>query len=159
MKTIQLFFVLTVTLLCSTAVSAQYGNNGYGNNYGGRGYGSTHDRMNQMKQGRNSDDKPEEIPVEVIVGKIMENLKKELVLDQLQEIAIANVLTESVRTQGILLKAESNQEQKIKEIKALSEVTDRKVNEFLNEDQKFIHLSICNFRQRFYFFDFLFLIA
>jgi hypothetical protein len=42
----------------------------------------------------------------------------------------------SVRSQGILLKAETTQEQKKKEIKALSEVTDRKVNEFLNEDQK-----------------------
>lgn len=133
MKTIQLFFVLTVTLLSSTAVSAQYGNNGYG----GRGYGSTHHRMSQMNQTHDSDrDKPKEVPVEVIVGKIMENLKTELVLDQLQEIAIANVLTESVKSQGILLKAETGQEQKVKEIKALSEVTDRKVNEFLNEDQK-----------------------
>jgi hypothetical protein len=131
MKKIQILFVLTVTLLCCTTVSAQYGNNGYG----GRGYGSTNHRMSQMNQTRDAEE-PEEIPVEVIVGKIMENLKKELVLDQLQEIAIANVLKESVRSQGILLKAETSQDQKIKEITALSEVTDRKVNEFLNEDQK-----------------------
>jgi hypothetical protein len=131
MKTIQIFFILTVTILCCNTVSAQYGNNGYG----GRGYGSTNQRMNQMNQTR-ATDKPEEIPVEVIVGKIMETLKKELVLDQLQEIAISNVLKESVRSQGILLKAETGQEQKVKEIKALSEVTDRKVNDFLNEDQK-----------------------
>jgi hypothetical protein len=37
--------------------------------------------------------------------------QKELVLDQLQEIAISNVLKESVRSQGILLKAETTQEQ------------------------------------------------
>jgi hypothetical protein len=136
MKTIQIFFVFTVTLLCSTTVLAQYGNNGYGNNgYGGGGYGSNNGRMSQMNQSRDNE-KPKEIEAEVIVGKIMEKLKIELVLDQLQEIAISNVLIESIRSQGILLKAETGQEQKIKEIQALSEVTDRKVNEFLNEDQK-----------------------
>lgn len=139
MKTIKLFFVLTVILLCSTTASAQYGNTGYGNNgYGGGGYGSNNGRMSQMSQMNQSHDnqKPKEIPVEVTVGKIMEKLKTELLLDQLQEIAIANVLTESIRSQGILLKAETSQEQKIKEIQALSEVTDRKVNDYLNEDQK-----------------------
>jgi hypothetical protein len=139
MKTIQIFFVITVTLLCSTTVSAQYGNNGYGNNGygggGGGGYGSNNGRMSQMNQSRDNE-KPKEIAAEVIVGKIMEKLKTELVLDQLQEIAISNVLIESVRSQGILLKAETSQEQKVKEIQALSEVTDRKVKEFLNEDQK-----------------------
>jgi hypothetical protein len=133
MKTIQIFFVFTVTLLCSTTVLAQYGNNGYGG--GGYGYGSNNGRMSQMNQSRDNE-KPKEIEAEVIVGKIMEKLKIELVLDQLQEIAISNVLIESIRSQGILLKAETGQEQKIKEIQALSEVTDRKVNEFLNEDQK-----------------------
>jgi len=139
MKSIQILFVLTATLLCSITASAQYGNNGYGNNgYGGGGYGANNGRMNQMSQMNQSHDaeKPKEIPAEVIVGKIMEKLTPELVLDQLQEIAIRNVLIESVRSQGILLKAETAQEQKIKEVKALSEVTDRKINEFLNEDQK-----------------------
>ncbi len=136
MKTIQLLLVLTVILLCSTTVSAQYGSNGYGNNgYGGGGYGSNNGRMSQMNQTREPE-KPKEIPVEVTVAKIMERLKPELNLDQLQEIAIGNVLAESIRSQGILLKAETGQEQKVKEIQALSEVTDRKIKEFLNEDQK-----------------------
>jgi hypothetical protein len=43
----------------------------------------------------------------------MENIKIELELDQLQEIAISNVVA-SIREQGILLKAETNQEQKAK---------------------------------------------
>lgn len=136
MKTIQLLLVLTVIILCSTTVSAQYGSNGYGNNgYGGGGYGSNNGRMSQMNQTREPE-KPKEIPVEVTVAKIMEKLKPELNLDQLQEIAIGNVLAESIRSQGILLKAETGQEQKVKEIQALSEVTDRKIKEFLNEDQK-----------------------
>ena len=46
------------------------------------------------------------------------------------------MLTESIREQGMLIKAETNQEQKAKDFQALSETTNRKVNEFLNEDQK-----------------------
>ncbi|SEA04838.1 hypothetical protein SAMN05443667_101742 [Flavobacterium gillisiae] len=134
MKTIQILFVLALMLLSIDTASAQYGNNGYSNGGGGGGYGRNN-RMNQMPQGP-SQDKPKEIPVEVTVGKIMEKLKPELNLDVLQEIAISNVLIESIRSQGILLKAETAQEQKIKEIQALSETTDRKINDFLNEDQK-----------------------
>ena len=135
MKAIQILFVLALMLLSIDTASAQYGNNGYSNGgYGGGGYGRNN-RMNQMPQGP-SQDKPKEIPVEVTVGKIMEKLKPELNLDVLQEIAISNVLIESIRSQGILLKAETAQDQKIKEIQALSETTDRKINDFLNEDQK-----------------------
>ena len=139
MKTIQTLLVLTLVLLSINSVSAQYGNNGYGgygNGYGGGGYGGGRmGQMSQLNQGP-SHDKPKEIPVEVTVGKIMEKLKLELDLDALQEIAISNVLIESIRSQGILIKGETSQEQKIEEIKALSETTDRKINEFLNEDQK-----------------------
>jgi hypothetical protein len=133
MKTIQIVFVLALMLLSINTVFAQYGNNGYGNN--GYGNNGRNNRMNQMPQGP-SQDKPKEIPVEVTVGKIMEKLTPELNLDVLQEIAISNVITESMRSQGVLLKAETSQEQKVKEIQALSETTDRKINEFLNEDQK-----------------------
>ncbi len=137
MKYFQILFVFTLMLLCNTNVFAQYGNNGYGNNgYGRGGFGSNNGRMGQMNQGQQEREAPKEIPIEVTVGKIMEKLRPELNLDQLQEIAIANVLAESIRSQGILLKAETPQEQKFKEIKALSEVTDRKINEFLNDDQK-----------------------
>jgi hypothetical protein len=90
--------------------------------------------MSQMPQGP-SHDQPKEIPVEVTVGKIMENFKSQLNLDALQEIAISNVLTDSMRSQGILLKAETGKK-KSKEIAALSETMDRKINEFLNEDQR-----------------------
>jgi hypothetical protein len=135
MKSIQKAFVLALILLSISTVSAQYGNNGYGNNgYGNGGYGG---RSNQMNQNYDrTPEKPKEIPVEVTIGKIMEKLKPELNLDALQEIAISNVFAESLRSQGILMKAESSQEQKILEFKALSEITDSKVNEYLNEDQK-----------------------
>ncbi|MGO4822663.1 MULTISPECIES: hypothetical protein [unclassified Flavobacterium] len=133
MKTVQNVIILAILLLSIPTVNAQYGNNGYGSNgYGRRGGMS---QMNQVGSSREQD-KPKEIPVEVTVGKIMERIKPELNLDALQEIAIANVLTESIRSQGILLKGDSNQEQKFKEIQALSETTDRKIKEFLNDDQK-----------------------
>jgi hypothetical protein len=99
MKTIQILFVLALVLLSVDTVSAQYGNNGYGG--GGNGYGNgRNNQMSQMPQGP-SHDQPKEIPVEVTVGKIMENFKSQLNLDALQEIAISNVLTDSMRSQGI----------------------------------------------------------
>jgi hypothetical protein len=128
MKTIQILFVLALVLLSVDTVSAQYGNNGYGG--GGNGYGNgRNNQMSQMPQGP-SHDQPKEIPVEVTVGKIMENFKSQLNLDALQEIAISNVLTDSMRSQGILLKAETGQEQKAKEIAALSETMDKKSMSF-----------------------------
>ncbi|MBU2060956.1 MAG: hypothetical protein KKH44_03780 [Bacteroidetes bacterium] len=133
MKTVQAAFVYFLFLSFST-MSAQYGNNGYGNNgYGNNGYGRGNS-MNQMSQNREPQ-KPEEIPVEVTVAKIMERMTPSLELDALQEIAVANVITESIRSQGILMKDDSNQEQKLKEFQALSETTDRKIKEFLNADQ------------------------
>lgn len=133
MKTVQAVFVYFLLLSFST-MSAQYGNNGYGNNgYGNNGYGRGNS-MNQMSQNREPQ-KPEEIPVEVTVAKIMERMTPSLELDALQEIAVANVITESIRSQGILMKDDSNQEQKLKEFQALSETTDRKIKEFLNADQ------------------------
>jgi hypothetical protein len=86
---------LTITFLCCCTASAQYGNNGYGNNgygVGGRGYGSNNGRMSQMNQTRDTENQKS---VEVIVDKIMET-KKELVLDQLQEIVISNVLKKAL---------------------------------------------------------------
>jgi hypothetical protein len=133
MRIIQTLFVFIFMVLTTTTVSAQYGNNGYGGGNGG--YGSRNSSMSQMNQNQDQD-KPKEIPVEITVSKIMEKLKPELNLDALQEIAVANAYKESIRKQGILFKSEDSQENKIKEFQALSETLDRKVNEFLNEDQK-----------------------
>jgi hypothetical protein len=128
MKTIQILFVLALVLLSVDTVSAQYGNNGYGG--GGNGYGNgRNNQMSQMPQGP-SHDQPKEIPVEVTVGKIMENFKSQLNLDALQEIAISNVLTDSMRSQGILLKAETGQEQKQKKLQLFQKPWTEKINEF-----------------------------
>ncbi|KIA94022.1 MULTISPECIES: hypothetical protein [unclassified Flavobacterium] len=143
MKTIQTAIVFAFMLFFANSVSAQYGN-GYGNGYGGGGYGGGGyggGRMNgSMSQGMGqmgNTSKPKETPVEEIVATIMEELKPELNLDALQEIAVSNVLIESIKEQGILLKNESSsQDDKIKQIQALSEVTNKRVSDFLNKDQK-----------------------
>lgn len=133
MKIVQSVLLVTFMLLSINSIFAQYGNNGYGG--GGRnGYGNG--RMNSGMDQSRAQDKPKEIPVEVTVRKIIERVKPELNLDALQEIAISNILVESIKTQGFLVKAEVSQEDKIKNIEALSEVTDRKIMELLNKDQK-----------------------
>jgi hypothetical protein len=126
-------------LFTSTTIFAQYG--GYGGGYGGYG-GGYGGRMSQMggmggMGGMNQhQEKPKEIPVEVTVGKIMEQLKPELKLDALQEIAIANILTESIKSQGAIIKQEISQDDKVKEIQTLSELTDSKIKQLLSQSQK-----------------------
>jgi hypothetical protein len=139
MKIVQSLLVGVFMILSSNTISAQYGNNGYGGGgYGGNGYGNGYGsgRMNSsMDQGR-SQEKPKEIPVEETVGKIMERLTPGLTLDALQEIAISNILIESIKRQGVILKQETNQTDQMNDIKILSENTERKVVELLNDDQK-----------------------
>ncbi|MCV2483729.1 hypothetical protein OD917_02250 [Flavobacterium sp. SH_e] len=140
MKPIQNLILFVFTLFCFNTVSAQYGNgyynNGYGNGYG-RGGGMGMDRSMMAGQGQQgSQSKPKEPSPDETAGKIMEQMKPEVNLDDLQAIAITNVLADSIREQGILLKNESSsQDQKIEQIKALRESTDKKINAFLNPDQ------------------------
>lgn len=132
MKIVQSVLLVTFMLLSINTISAQFGNNGYG---GGARNGYGNGRMDSGMQTRNQE-KPKEIPVEVTVAKIMEQLEPKLILDELQVIAISNILNETIRTQGMLIKAEVSQEDKIKNIQALSETTDRRITELLNKEQK-----------------------
>jgi hypothetical protein len=142
MKAIQTIAVSIFVLFSIQTVSAQYGNgygnNGYGNNGYGNGYGSN--RMSQMDQG-NQPEKPKEIPVEVTVGKLMEKMTPALNLDELQVIAISNVLKESIDAQGRILKQETSQDEQFKNFKIISETTDRKILEYLNKDQKVKYIA------------------
>lgn len=143
MKTTKTFLASLFMLFSISTISAQYGNNGYGNNgYGGNGYGSG-SGMNQMggMNQRSQPEKPKEIPAEVTVAKVMEEMKPAVGLDELQVIAISNVLIESINTQGRILKQDSTQDEQIKDFQALSENTDRKIMNFLNKDQKDKYLA------------------
>lgn len=140
MKAAPSLLLTAFMLLSINTISAQYGNSGYGgggygaSGYGRNGYGSG--RMNSGLDQNRTPDKPREIPVEETVGKVMERLKPALTLDALQEIAIANILTESIKQQGVILKQDTNQSDQMKDIQILSENTERKVVELLNDDQK-----------------------
>ena len=143
MKTTKTFLASLFMLFSISTIYAQYGNNGYGNNgYGGNGYGSG-SGMNQMggMNQRSQPEKPKEIPAEVTVAKVMEEMKPAVGLDELQVIAISNVLIESINTQGRILKQDSTQDEQIKDFQALSENTDRKIMNFLNKDQKDKYLA------------------
>jgi len=140
MKLFQSLLIIAFSVLSTNIITAQYGNGGYGNGYG-NGYGSNR-RMNSAMDQPRTPDKPKEIPVEVTVGKIIERIKPELILDELQEIAISNILIENIKTQGMLIKAEVSQDEKIKNIKVLSETTDRKIMELLNKEQKEKYIAL-----------------
>jgi len=142
MKPTQSLFLLVFALCCFNSVSAQYGNgynNGYGGGYGngayGRGGGMGMDRS-MMSGPQPNTSKPKETPPEEMAAKIVEQMKPVVNLDELQAIAIANVFTDSMKEQGILLKNESSsQDEKVEQIKALRESTTKKVTAYLNPDQ------------------------
>lgn len=136
MKIVQSLAISVFVLLSIQTVSAQYGNNGYGGGgYGGNGYGNNGRMNNGMSQDRGQD-KPKEISAEETISKIMLKLKPAVSLDELQEIAISNILLESIKRQGVILKQEANQSGQMKELQILSENTESKVIELLNDDQK-----------------------
>ena len=70
------------------------------------------------------------------IDKIIAHLKVELTLDELQVIAIKNEITSSVKNIDIVAKKETSNEDKSKEIKALTDRTEVIINSYLNNDQK-----------------------
>jgi hypothetical protein len=137
----QKFIAYLIILIVTNSVSAQYGNNGYGG-YGGNGYGRNNG-MNQMggMNQRSEPEKPKEVPNDEIVSKYMEEMKPAVSLDELQTIAISNVLLESVNAQGRILKLNLPQDEQMKELQLLAENTDKKINNYLNNDQKDKYLA------------------
>ena len=143
MRTIQSLALLVIVLFSMNTISAQYGNYGYGG-MGGNGMNQRGGGMNQMGSSmgpQSQPEKPKEIPAEVTAATIMEDMKPALNLDELQAIAVSNVLIESIKAQGVLLKQEYNQEDQMKNFKALAETTDRKINQFLSQEQKEKYLA------------------
>jgi hypothetical protein len=139
-KTFKTVLFVAFLLLSANTITAQYGNGYGGNGYGGgsNGYGSNgrSSQMGQMNQG-SQNPAPKAIPAEVTAAKIVEFYKKELTLDALQEVVFNNIYTKSLKKQDVLLqKKEMSDEDKTKELKVLSEMTDLEVMQILNKDQK-----------------------
>jgi hypothetical protein len=140
-RTFKTVLFITFLLLSANTITAQYGNgyggnsNGGNNGYGSNGRSSQMGQMSQMNQG-SQNPAPKAIPAEVTAAKIVGYYKKELNLDALQEVVITNIFTKLLKKQEVLLKKEMSDEDKTKEFKVLSEMTDLEVMQILNKDQK-----------------------
>ncbi len=137
MKTFRTVLFVVFLFLSVNMVSAQYSNgyggNGYGGGYGGNSYG----RNSQMSQLPQEKSTPKAVPVEVTAAKIVAYYKKELTLDELQEVVVTNIYTKSLKKQELIMsKKEMSDEDKTKDFKVLKDMTEMEVTEILNKDQK-----------------------
>ena len=125
MKTLKtlLFFLL---ILSSAAFAQNFNQNGYGVNQD-LGRNSSPSKPSQQDIDENNSKQ---------LDRFMEQLKKELSLDELQTIAIRNEVITNRKNVEILMKKESSEEEKSKQIKAMMDRTDVTINSYLNKDQK-----------------------
>jgi hypothetical protein len=70
------------------------------------------------------------------LNKFIDKLKKELSLDELQAIAIRNEIEKNNRNIDIILKKETSEDEKSKEITSMMLRTDKLVISYLNKEQK-----------------------
>jgi hypothetical protein len=137
MKTIKITLLLFLLFFGFNSGMAQFG----GMNGGMMGGG-----MNQMQNqqsiqntnnyGRNKSSEDLEKEREENLAKSIEKIAKELNLDALQMIVIKKEIEASSKSIFAVSKSESSDEDKIKEMNAINEKTDRTINTFLNADQK-----------------------
>ena len=125
MKTLKtLLFALLI--LSSAAFSQNFNQNGYGVNQD-LGRNSSPSKPSQQDIDENNSKQ---------LDRFMEQLKKELSLDELQTIAIRNEVITNRKNVEILMKKENSEEEKSKQIKAMMDRTDVTINSYLNKDQK-----------------------
>jgi hypothetical protein len=137
MKTIKITLLLFLLFFGFNSGMAQFG----GMNGGMMGGG-----MNQMQNqqsiqntnnyGRNKSSEDLDKEREENLAKSIEKIAKELNLDALQMIVIKKEIEASSKSIFAVSKSESSDEDKIKEMNAINEKTDRTINTFLNADQK-----------------------
>jgi hypothetical protein len=149
MKTLQ--FILLSFLFAMNSANAQYGN-GYGSGYGtGYGGGTSMNRQsiqNTNNFGRN-EKTPDEIEKERVenINKAIEKLTTDLKLDDLQVIVIKKEIEANSKSLLAVSKSEISIEEKIKEMEAINEKTDRTINTFLNDEQKVKYKSLIEDRK------------
>jgi hypothetical protein len=137
MKTLKTIASL-IFLLSIQTLSAQFGQGGYGQGgYGQGGFGGNQmGSQNQQMANQSRTQTVKEPPIEETVKKVVDRLKTQLLLDELQVIAISNIITENIKKQNAVLKKDGNNEEKVNELKAMSEKTDLDILILLNKDQK-----------------------
>ena len=70
------------------------------------------------------------------IDKLMNKLKTELTLDELQFIAIKNEVTSSNKAIDIVIKKGNSEEEKSEEVKAIMEKSEQTISSYLNAVQK-----------------------
>jgi len=136
MKSIKIIGSL-ILLFSMQSIVAQYGQGGYGQGgygqggMGQSGYGGNPNMQNQQRS------QPKEPAIEETVKKVMDRINEQLKLDELQVIAVSNIITECIKKQNAILKKEDGgNEEKANELKAISEKMDLDILILLNKDQK-----------------------
>ncbi len=140
MKSIKIICSL-ILLFSMQSLVAQYGQGGYGQ--GGMGQRGMGGGMGQDGMGGNPNmqnqqrSQPKEPAIEETVKKVMDRFNEQLKLDELQVIAVSNIITECIKKQNAILKKEDGgNEEKANELKAISEKMDLDILILLNKDQK-----------------------
>jgi septal ring factor EnvC (AmiA/AmiB activator) len=137
MKTLKVILLLVVLFLGVNSGRAQFGGMNGGMYGGGMNQMQNQQSMqNTNNYGRNksSDDLDKER--EANLAKSIEKISKDLNLDDLQIIVIKKEIEASSKSIFAISKSEASDEDKIKEMDAINEKTDRTINTFLNADQK-----------------------
>jgi hypothetical protein len=125
MKTLKTL-LFSLLILSSATFAQNFNQNGYGVNQD-LGRNSSPSKPSQQDIDENNSKQ---------LDRFMEQLKKELSLDELQTIAIRNEVTTNRKNVEILMKKENSEEEKSKQIKAMMDRTDVTINSYLNKDQK-----------------------
>lgn len=125
MKTLKTL-LFSMLILSSAAFAQNFNQNGYGVNQD-LGRNSSPSKPSQQDIDENNSKQ---------LDRFMEQLKKELSLDELQTIAIRNEVITNRKNVEILMKKENSEEEKSKQIKAMMDRTDVTINSYLNKDQK-----------------------
>lgn len=132
MKTLKTVASLIILFSIQT-LSAQFGQGGY--SQGGFG-GNPMNNQNQQMGSPSRSQAPKEPPIEETVKKVIDRIKIQLTLDELQVIAIGNIITESMKKQNAVLKKEDSNDDKTSELKAIAEKTDLDILILLDKNQK-----------------------
>lgn len=137
MKTLKAILLLVLLFFGVNLGSAQFGGMNGGMYGGGMNQMQNQQSMqNTNNYGRNksSDDLDKER--EANLAKSIEKISKDLNLDDLQIIVVKKEIEASSKSIFAISKSEASDEDKIKEMDAINEKTDRIINTFLNADQK-----------------------
>jgi hypothetical protein len=137
MKTLKAILLLVLLFFGVNSGSAQFGGMNGGMYGGGMNQMQNQQSMqNTNNYGRNksSDDLDKER--EANLAKSIEKISKDLNLDALQIIVVKKEIEASSKSIFAISKSEASDEDKIKEMDAINEKTDRTINTFLNADQK-----------------------